>query len=316
MDQEVATSQFVVLADGTIASDFALKNLSKALGEAQIEFLPAVKTEENKWGGYHYTPLMVIVGACRPSLTKHHLTVYQLPGVDLEQKIAVIHTRVVHWDSGEWFQNTLQLPAELALGKDGAPKFNQQTVGGTFTYLQKYAYKTNLGIPDGEELIDSNEDKGNLSSRPNTGKQSKSTPSTQQPPKQMQQAAKEDKPEHPKGPFKLMPDGLLTCMVRDVVEKKTTPKKEGDVAKPYMVVGLNGYLRPEKAENNESAPHVFCYDTALFDALKSGAGKECQLKVDVSGKFAKVVDVLFVDGVEHVDGSPYVPSTEEEAPNA
>ena len=29
-------------------------------------------------------------------------------------------TRLTHWDSGEWLQNMLELPAELALGKDGA----------------------------------------------------------------------------------------------------------------------------------------------------------------------------------------------------
>ena len=164
------TSGFVTLAEGTIASDYALKNLNKALGEAQAEFTPAVKSEENKWGGYKYTPLSEIVKACRPALVKHHLTVSQIPGVDLERKTAVIHTRVVHWDSGEWFQNSLELPGELALGKDGAPKFNQQTIGGTFTYIQKYAYKTNLGIPDSEEMIDSTEEKGDLPAR-SKGKQ-------------------------------------------------------------------------------------------------------------------------------------------------
>lgn len=165
MEDMITPAGYVVLAEGTIASDYALKNLNKSLGEAQSEFLPAVKGEENKWGGYKYTPLVAIVMACRAALTKYHLTVSQLPGADLERKTAVIHTRVVHWDSGEWFQNSLELPAELALGKDGAPKFNQQTVGGTFTYLQKYAYKTNMGIPDSEELIDSTEEKGDLPSR-------------------------------------------------------------------------------------------------------------------------------------------------------
>ena len=164
MEEESATPQapgFVTLAEGTIASDFALKHLNKALGEAQNEFAAAVKSETNTYGGYRYTPLIAIIGAVRPSLHKYHLTVSQFSTTDLEAKTLTLYTRIVHWDSGEWMQNELTLPADLALGKDGAPKFNQQTIGGAQTYAQKYAYKAIVGIPDGEEMIDSTEDKGN-----------------------------------------------------------------------------------------------------------------------------------------------------------
>lgn len=165
MEDSVVSNTYVTLAEGTIASDYALKNLNKSLGEAQAEFTAASKGEENKWGGYKYTSLENIVKAVRPSLTKHHLTVSQFPIVDLELKTVSIVSRLVHWDSGEWMQNTLDLPGELALGKDGAPKFNQQTIGGSSTYAQKYAYKTILGIPDSEEMIDSTEEKGDLPAR-------------------------------------------------------------------------------------------------------------------------------------------------------
>jgi hypothetical protein len=158
-------TQFVVLAEGIIASDFSLKSLNKALGEAQNEFSPAVKNEENKYGGYKYTPLAVIVSASRPALTKHHLTVSQVPTTDLENKTITVYSRLVHWDSGEWMQCALTLPAELALGKGGTPVFNQQTIGGSQTYAQKYAYKGILGIPDAEEMIDSTEEKGDLPAR-------------------------------------------------------------------------------------------------------------------------------------------------------
>ena len=115
---------FVLLAPGTIASDYALQNLNKALGEAQNEFDPAVKGEENKFIGYKYVPLEAIIAAVRPSLTKYHLTVSQFPVTDLEMKTISLYTRLVHWDSGEWVQNELILPAELALGKDGAIVFD------------------------------------------------------------------------------------------------------------------------------------------------------------------------------------------------
>lgn len=165
MEDLAISSQYVTLAEGVIASDYALKNLNKALGEAQSEFTPSIKSEENKYGGYKYTPLSAIVSACRPSLTKHHLTVSQIPVADLENKTLIVYSRLVHWDSGEWMQAALELPAELALGKGGTPVFNQQTIGGTQTYVQKYAYKGILGIPDAEEMIDSTEEKGDLPSR-------------------------------------------------------------------------------------------------------------------------------------------------------
>ena len=58
-----AVAAFVELAPGTIASDFALKNLNKALGEAQNEFEDAVKSATNTYGGWKYTPLKAIVDA-------------------------------------------------------------------------------------------------------------------------------------------------------------------------------------------------------------------------------------------------------------
>lgn len=168
MEEAIAMPAYVTLAEGIIASDYALKNLNKSLGEAQNEFAPAVKNEENKWGGYKYTPLEGIIKAVRPATTKYHLTMSQFPLIDLETKVVSMVSRLVHWDSGEWIQHTFELPGELALGKDGAPKFNQQTIGGSSTYAQKYAYKAILGIPDAEEMIDSSEEKGDLPARSKT----------------------------------------------------------------------------------------------------------------------------------------------------
>jgi hypothetical protein len=156
---------YVVLAEGTIASDYSLRNLNKSLGEAQAEYLPSEKGERNDYNNYSYASLLDIISAVRPSLTKYHLTVSQFPVTDLENKTVSLYTRLVHWDSGEWIQNLLELPAEMALGKDGALKFNQQTVGGTQTYAMKYAYKAIVGIPDSEETIDAGEGEGDLPRR-------------------------------------------------------------------------------------------------------------------------------------------------------
>lgn len=167
---------FVVLAPGTIASDFALQSLSKALGEAQNEFLPSVKSVENEYAHYDYVPLEAIVAAVRPSLCKYHLTVSQFSVTDLETKTIAVYTRLVHWDSGEWMQNMMELPAEMALGKEGALKFNQQTIGGSQTYGQKYPYKAIVGIPDSEGDPDSKDESGDLKARSTKNKKAAPCP--------------------------------------------------------------------------------------------------------------------------------------------
>jgi hypothetical protein len=49
-----------------------------------------------------------------------------------------------------------------------------------------------------------------------------------------------------------------------------------------------------------------CFDTALFDALNAGIGKECQLKIGMAknDKFINITDVLYVDGVPYDLGKP------------
>lgn len=161
-----AIAEPVILGEGTIASDYALKNLNAALGKAQIKFTPAVKDLKNAYGGYKYVPLENIINSSRPALAENHLTVMQFPASDLERKTVTLITRIAHWDSGEWIQNSLEVPAELALGKDGALKFNQQTIGGGVTYARKIAYKPILGVADSDDDIDAGQEQPMMAARP------------------------------------------------------------------------------------------------------------------------------------------------------
>jgi hypothetical protein len=156
----------VIIGEATIASDYALKNLNAALGKAQMKFTPAVKDLKNAYGGYKYVPLENIISASRTALADNHLTVMQFPASDLERKTVTLITRLAHWDSGEWVQNSLEVPAELALGKDGALKFNQQTIGGGVTYARKIAYKPILGVADSDDDIDSAPEQPTQDARP------------------------------------------------------------------------------------------------------------------------------------------------------
>ncbi len=290
---EINPTGYVILAPGTIASDYSLKSLNEALGKAQAEFVPATKSGENKYSNFDYTKFSDLVSATRPALTKNHLTVSQFAVTDLPTKTISIHSRLVHWDSGEWIQNQIELPAELALGKDGALKFNQNTIGGSQTYGQKYAYKAIVGIPDSEETVDSAEHQGNIQS---SGK--RTTPA---------EAAKTAPPVQ-EGPFNYnAEDGILICKILGTIEKQT--KQAPNSSKPpskYFALTFNGRI--------DGFNYGTCFDTALFDALKNAEGKETTLKLKYAqgDKFINITDVLSINKVLYEKGKPSVDTTSGE----
>ena len=317
-----APTGFVLLAPGTIASDFALQSLSKALGEAQNEFDDAVKSAVNTYGGWKYTPLKAIVDAVRPSITKYHLTILQFPVSNLEEKTITIYTRLSHWDSGEWMQNALEVPGELALGKDGAPKFNQQTIGGSQTYAQKYAYKAIAGIPDGEEMIDSTDEKGDLPSRKKS--QADVRASAQQGAERMRQqpagafapaqgaqpptqrAAAPPAAAQPQGAvLKFIPPNGLTAVIKGVKEIKGLPAKPADGDIP-AVTGVRARLIVTLLGQHNGVSEASCFDTKLWPAIKESVGLECHFQIaekDSNGKhYLNIEDVIYVAGEELVEG--------------
>lgn len=285
IDEDIVTAMpvispgYVTLAEGTIASDYSLKNLSKSLGEAQVEFMPSIKAETNEYGGYKYTPLVAIIAAVRPSLVKHHLTVSQFPVTDLATKTITIYSRIVHWDSGEWMQNALELPGELALGKGGAPVFNQQTIGGSQTYAMKYAYKAIVGIPDAEEMIDSSGEKGDLPAR------SKGKPAPQT-------ARRDAKPagDAHEAEFTITGNRLTVPVI--AVEKKHNDTRNVD----YLVVWPDGIV--------DGHDRLTVWDDKLFDSLLGKAAKKTcgfEFKASADNKFWSITKVLHV-GEDVIDG--------------
>jgi ERF superfamily len=322
---------FVVLAPGTIASDFVLANLNKSLGQAQNEFDDAVKSKINTYGGYGYTPLSGIIAAVRPSLTKYHLTVSQFSNYNLEDKTVTLYSRIVHWDSGEWMQNSNELPAQMAIGKDGVLKFNHQTIGGTQTYAQKYAYKAIVGIPDSEEMVDGSDEHGSI---PQKTKDQVKKEAQQRVTQQRQQLetqktgaiSHQEKPSggsvatvetHPLGEstrrhpdaykpqaggIKFIPPNGLTTVIKRVeyvAEVAATPERPKGV-RPFVNVFFTGEYR--------GCDKASCFDTKFWELLKASVGLECHFQIKEADKngmhFINIVDVIAVDGQEHVDGQP------------
>ena len=307
---------FVLLAPGTIASDFALQRLSKALGEAQNEFDDAVKSAVNTYGGWKYTPLKAIVDAVRPSITKYHLTILQFPVSNLEEKSITIYTRLSHWDSGEWMQNALEVPGELALGKDGAPKFNQQTIGGSQTYAQKYAYKAIAGIPDGEEMIDSTDEKGDLPSRKKAPQPPPRPTTTAQSAQQgTQRAATAPAAAQPQAAvLKFIPPNGLTAVIKSVKEIEPLPAKPANGDIPAMK-GVRGRLIVTLLGQHNGVSEASCFDTKLWPAIKESVGLECHFQIaekDSNGKhYLNIEDLIYVAGWEFVGGVPVPPPDQQ-----
>ena len=130
------------------------------------------------------------------------------------------------------------------------------------------------------------------------------TKTTAQPPTSQPAAAPAVSQGQDGGVFTLLPpeNNTLICTVRGVKNKETKPTSDKVKPKPYLVVTVNGFLHPECDPDNPNINGIFCYDTKLFDAVKGAVSKQCLFKLDLTGKFVKLIDVLEVDGYEFKDG--------------
>jgi hypothetical protein len=130
------------------------------------------------------------------------------------------------------------------------------------------------------------------------------TKTTAQPPTSHPAAAPAVSQGQDGGVFTLLPpeNNTLICTVRGVKNKETKPTSDKVKPKPYLVVTVNGFLHPECDPDNPNINGIFCYDTKLFDAVKGAVSKQCLFKLDFTGKFVKLIDVLEVDGYEFKDG--------------
>lgn len=118
--------------------------LAGALAKAQAEFKPVLKDSDNPYFNSKYADLATVIAATQPALAKYELAVMQMPVVRLAEKEAGVETTMAH-SSGEWVSQTLMLSA-VGRGKDGAPKFDPQTVGAAITYARRYAYQGLVGV--------------------------------------------------------------------------------------------------------------------------------------------------------------------------
>ena len=108
--------------------------LAEALAAAQGEFEAVPKTAENPFFKSKYADLPDVVLAASPILSKHGLSVTQLPDYDGEHDL--LTTRLMH-KSGEWLESSMRLYL---------PKEDPQGQGSALTYARRYSYSGAVGV--------------------------------------------------------------------------------------------------------------------------------------------------------------------------
>ena len=115
------------------------ENLTE-LGVALSKFQGEVNNvSKDKSGyGYKYADLAQILDVVRPLLSKHGLSVVQMPGKS--ESGVTVSTMLLH-SSGQWLQSETQLPMDTAAKMSAA-----QAAGSVITYARRYALAAALGI--------------------------------------------------------------------------------------------------------------------------------------------------------------------------
>lgn len=120
--------------------------LATALAKAQGEIEAASKDATNPHYKSKYADLASIWDAIREPLSKHGLSLVQMPYGAPEQKIG-IHTVLMH-ASGQWIAGDLSMPV---------PQFTPQGIGSVITYLRRYTSAPMVGVvaddDDGESAM-------------------------------------------------------------------------------------------------------------------------------------------------------------------
>lgn len=121
------------------AASPAIGKLADALAKAQGVIKPAEKDRENPHFHSKYATLDACWAACRDALSKHGLSVVQLPSSD-GAKVSV--TTVLAHSSGEWISSTVTM-----IAKDGSP----QSIGSALTYGRRYGLCSAVGVAPEED---------------------------------------------------------------------------------------------------------------------------------------------------------------------
>jgi hypothetical protein len=152
----------------TVRKSETLTKLAPALSKAQGEMKNPPKDSINPHFKSKYADLATVRDTVMPVLTRHGLSVLQLP-CECDGHPAL--TTILLHDSGEWVETTIMLHG----------KTDPQGIGSALTYMRRYTLQALAGVAADED------DDGNAASRP--------TPQQQQQSRQQKPAAVKDNPQ-------------------------------------------------------------------------------------------------------------------------
>lgn len=113
----------------------SITEIAVALAKFQGEVDNPINTAVNPFFGSNYAPLDTILSTVRPVLSKHGLSIVQIPG-SVENNITV--TTILFHESGEYLESE-----PLVLRMD---KMTAQGAGSAITYARRYALSAILGV--------------------------------------------------------------------------------------------------------------------------------------------------------------------------
>ena len=121
-----------------------INELAKALSSAQAEMKGAASKSKNPFFNSSYADLHAVIEAAMPILSKHGLSVVQLPeGVeritngDKGSMFLNVGTTLMH-SSGQWIHSTVPIPLDSPL--------NAHKLGSALTYGRRYGLASMAGI--------------------------------------------------------------------------------------------------------------------------------------------------------------------------
>ena len=136
----------------------SITNIAAALLAAQLSMPHPKKNAKNPHLRNNFADLNSVMDTTKPHLHANGLVIFQTvggrTGVEGDQ-YATCTTRLVHADSGEWFEDPQQVPYEPQKGLNTA-----QVFGVDYTYMRRYGWSAVCGI-NADTDNDGNEGKDN-----------------------------------------------------------------------------------------------------------------------------------------------------------
>jgi hypothetical protein len=127
-----------------------INELATALSQAQAEFPTVAKSADNPFFKSKYANLASIIETVKPILGKYGLSVVQIPATDVERKLLVMETVLLH-KSGQYISGEFALPV-----LDWKP----QGMGSATTYAQRYSAAPMLFVASDKDDDDGNHASG------------------------------------------------------------------------------------------------------------------------------------------------------------